>query len=206
MATATAITGALGFAGGAAKFFQGRKMQKDAEKFIKNFQWQDLENPYETLSVSTLGADLRREEAGRMSATSIDALQSGGTRALVGGIGKVQANNNITNREIAANLDEQQKRIDYAKAGQDVVNQNMIESRQANELAGYGQMMNVGMGMKYGGITDAINGIGAGAQGLSGLQSGVPQVSSQGGMSMINGMPPMTQGNASLYYGNQGMS
>ena len=65
-----AVTGALGIASGAvsavsgaAKFFEGRRMQRRAEEALANFEWQNLENPYEALQVSTLGADLQREEA-----------------------------------------------------------------------------------------------------------------------------------------------
>ena len=65
--------------------------------------------------------------------------------------------NNDVSREIGADLDRQQKQIDYSAAGQEVQNQNMREERQANELQGYGQMMNVGMGMKYGGLSNIYN-------------------------------------------------
>jgi hypothetical protein len=58
------------------------------------------------------------------------------------------------NKEIASNLDEQRKAIDFASAGEEGKIRDMMENRQANELAGYGQMLNVGMGMKYGGVSD----------------------------------------------------
>ena len=126
MATATAATG---LAMGAAKFFSGRAQQKKAEKLINNFKWQDLQNPYEDLSVSTLGADMRKEEAGRTTATSVDALSQGGARTLVGGLGKVQDSNNQANKDIAAGLDEQQKNLDKLSAGQIVANQTVIEKK-----------------------------------------------------------------------------
>ena len=155
-----AATAGIGAATGIAKFFEGRSMQKKAEQFIENFEWQDLQNPFRNLQVSTVGADFRAEEAARMAATSVDAIRSGGARTIAGNLGRVQAQNNAVNKEIAANLDEQQKRIDYAAAGQDVRNQELVERRQSNELQGYGQMMNVGMGMKYGGLTNIANAAG----------------------------------------------
>lgn len=165
---ATAITGgvqaATGIAGGISKFFEGRKMQRNAQTMIDNFEWNDLKNVHENQQVSTLGADLQREENARNNATSINALQNAGTRGLVGGLGRVQAQNNLSNRQIAANLDEQQKQIDYATAEDNANIRGMIEQRQTNELQGYGQMLSTGMGMKYGGIGDIINGLGAGAQ------------------------------------------
>lgn len=157
MATATAITGV---AGSAAKFFEGRKMQKTAQKMIDQFKWQDLKNPYAETSVSTLGADLQKEQGLISDATAVEALSKGGVRGLVGGLGQVQGQSNVRSKEIAAGLDEQQKQLDFAAAGQDVQNQMMIEKRQTDELAGYGQMMNTGMGMKMQGITDLANTMG----------------------------------------------
>ena len=158
MATATA---GVGLVGGAAKFFGGKSMQKKGEKFIENFKWNDLKNPYKDESVSTLGADMRREEAARTTATTVDALGKAGARELVGGIGKVQDANNKVNKDIGAGLDKQQKAINTRAAGQEVVNQNMMEKRQGDELAGYGQMMNTGMGMKSQGIDGMVNAVGA---------------------------------------------
>lgn len=116
---------------------EGLKMQAEAKEKIANFEWQDLD----ALPVSTMGSDLMREEAARNAAMSIDALR-GSDRALIGGIGQVQANNNNVNREVAATLDQQINSDAAARRA-------MMENRQANELAGYGQMYNTGMGMKY---------------------------------------------------------
>ena len=151
---AASVGNAVGAIAGYSKWREGRKMQKKAQALIDNFEWEELKNPYKDLQVSTMGADLRREENARMGATAVDALQGGGTRAIVGGLGRLQAQNNLMNREIAANLDEQRKSIDYAAAQDDTRIRDMIEKRQSDELQGYGQMLNVGMGMKYGGAAD----------------------------------------------------
>ena len=169
MAMATAAQGALGLVGGATKFFEGRKMQREAQKKIDAFEWNDLENVHKNQQVSTLGSDLLREENARATATTTDALRGGGNRAIVGGLGRVVAQSNSVNREAAANLDQQQKQIDFAKAQDDVRIREMIEKRQSDELQGYGQMLNTGMGMKYSGIGDAINAVGVVGQGLSGM-------------------------------------
>lgn len=167
----------IGAIGGAAKFFEGRKMQKQAQSAIDNFQWQDLKNPFENLQVSRLGADLQREEAGRTTATSVEALRSGGTRGIIGGLGRVNAQNNLLNRQIGADLDQQQKRIDFARAEDDTRIRSMQEQRQANELQGYGQAMSVGLGMKHDGIGNVMNAVGAigqmgGSQGSGGAGGG----------------------------------
>lgn len=157
-------TGVVGAGVGLAKFFEGRSMQKRAQGMIDNFQWDDLTNPYKDLQVSTLGSDLQTEQANINTATSTEAMRAGGTRALVGGLGRQQAMNNQMNRQIGADLDQQQKQIDFAAAGQDVRNQAIMEQRQSNELAGYGQMLGAGQQMKFGGMTDILNTAGFAAQ------------------------------------------
>ena len=155
---ASAIGGAIS---GFSTMKEGKAMQAAGQSGIDNFAWQDLTNPYKNLSASTAGAEMRADEGARAAATSVNALQQGGNRALVGGVGRVQAQNNALNREIAANLDEQNKNIDFAAAGQDVANQGVIEKRQQDELAGYGNMVNVGMDMRQNGMGQLVSAAGA---------------------------------------------
>lgn len=152
-----AITSGLGLAMGAAKFFEGRKMQREMQRAIENFEWDDLSNVNEGRQVSRLGADLRREELGRSTATSMDALRGGGARTIVGGAGKVVQQNNQVNREIGADLDKQQFSIDRDYAQDEARIRQMEETRQQQKLQGYGQMMSTGMGMKYQGMGDVLN-------------------------------------------------
>lgn len=187
MAMATAAQGAIGLVGGAAKFFEGRKMQRQAQQLIDNFEWQDLENAYTNKQVSTLGSDLMREENSRAMATATGALREGGSRALIGGLGKVVSQSNTMNRQIAANLDEQQKALDLAAAEDDVRIRSMVEERQANELAGYGEMLQQGRSMKNAGFSEGLNAIGGIGAGLAGSFSGlssVPQAMSSASVSI----------------------
>lgn len=187
MAMATAAQGAIGLVGGAAKFFEGRKMQRQAQQLIDNFEWQDLENAYTNKQVSTLGSDLMREENSRAMATATGALREGGSRALIGGLGKVVSQSNTMNRQIAANLDEQQKALDLAAAADDVRIRSMVEERQANELAGYGEMLQQGRSMKNAGFSEGLNAIGGIGAGLAGSFSGlssVPQAMSSASVSI----------------------
>lgn len=147
-------TGVIGGGVGLAKFFEGRAMQKRAQNSIDNFQWDDLTNPYKDLQVSTLGSDLQTEQANINTASTTQALRAGGTRALVGGLGRQQALNNTLNKEIAAGLDKQQTEIDFAAAGQDARNQVMVEKRQTDELAGFGAQLGAGQQLKFGGLAD----------------------------------------------------
>lgn len=190
MAMATAALGAIGLAGGAAKFFEGRKMQREAQKKIDAFEWQDLENAYTNKQVSTLGSDLMREENSRAMATATGALREGGSRALIGGLGKVVSQSNTMNRQIAANLDEQQKALDLAAAADDVRIRNMVERRQADELAGYGEMLQQGRSMKNAGFSEGLNAIGTLGTGVSGSFSGsssVPQAMSSEELTPLSG-------------------
>lgn len=173
MAGATAITegvqGAVGIAGGISKFFEGKKLQRRAQKFIDDFEFSNLNNVQEDRQVSTRGADLAIEESNRMAATSVDALRSGGSRAIIGGLGRVEANRNMVNREVGANLDMQEKEIQAAIAQDNGIIRGMRERRETDELFGYGQMLNVGLGMKYGGIADSVNALGAISQSFGGM-------------------------------------
>lgn len=155
---ASAIGGAIS---GFSTIKQGKKMMAAGQAGIDNFKWQDLSNPYKNLTASTAGAEMRADEGARATATSVNALQAGGNRALVGGVGKVQAQNNLLNRDIAASLDEKNKEIQFAAAGQDVNNQAITEKRQTDELAGYGNMVNVGMDMKQNGMGQLVAAAGA---------------------------------------------
>jgi hypothetical protein len=175
MAIASAATAAVSVGMGAAKFFKGRKMEKAGERFIENFEWQDLQNPFENQQVSTMGRDFMQEQSNIGGATAVNALREGGQRALVGGLGRVEASRNDMNRQVANNLDTQQQAINTDIARQTTVNQGIIEKRQGDELAGYGQMMNVGMGLQNQGMTDVVNGLSSATASLKGMPAPQPQ-------------------------------
>lgn len=182
MAIATA---SVGVAGGVAKFFEGRAMQKRAQSLIDNFEWQELTNSYENQQVSTLGSDLRTEQSNITTAGNVEALRGGGNRGLVGGLGRVQAQSNLVDRDIASELDKQQKQIDFAVSGQDAKNQAMMEKRQGDELAGYGQMLGMGQQAKFGGMTDLMN-VG-GFMGQTDIGKGIDKSATDGIMNLFKG-------------------
>lgn len=136
----------VGMIQGEKKYKEGKKMMREAQRLIDEFEWQDLDDS----QISTIGSEFRQEEAARTTSTAMDTIRSGGTRGILGATGYIQANNNALNKEITAYLDEQQKMLDARNVA-------MIETRQQGELAGYGNMLNVGMGLKYGGIADYYN-------------------------------------------------
>ena len=154
MAIATGIVGA---ATGAAKFFEGASQESRAQDAINKFRFSELQNPYRSTRVSTLGADLQAMQASQQGASALDALQASGTRGVLGGLPQLTAQQQNLNQRIGADLDQQQTRLDYAAAQQDVRNQELMRQAESQELAGYGQQLNVGMGMKYGGLTNIAN-------------------------------------------------
>jgi hypothetical protein len=147
--TAIAATGALA---SGIQAISGAKQRRDARTALENYQRQDLENVAEGLQVSTLGADLQREEQARMASSQVSALQGAGVRGLVGGLGRVEAGNQMANREIAANLDAQQKQIDQMYAQDEANIRGMQEQREIADVAGYSSQYNAGNAMLWQGI------------------------------------------------------
>ena len=163
MGIASAVVGGIG---AITKAVSGASEARRAREALANYRRQELRNVYEGLGVSTLGANLRREEAARMAATSIDALQASGTRGVLGGIGGVQQQSNLVNRQIAADLDEQQKQLDRLRAQDQARIRQIQEQREAEDLQGLGQQLQTGR-------QDFLSGIGdiAGVVGSLGRQS-----------------------------------
>jgi len=126
VATATAIVGA-----GVSAYtaIDEAKKKKAAAKALQNLEQPELNNSAENLQVSTLGSDLQREEQARLASTQTEALKESGTRGVIGGSGRVEANNQRVGREIGAGLDEQQKDIDKLKAQDDINLRNVKETR-----------------------------------------------------------------------------
>lgn len=168
MGAAAAVSAGLSVVEGGINFFEGRRREKAAKEALENFNFTELENVHEGRQVSTLGSDLVREENARISATGVDALRNAGTRGLIGGLGRVQQNNNLLNSRIAANLDEQQVAIDRDIANDNANIRRMRETRETNELQGIGQELNNAGLQKNKGIGQAFDGLQTGAAAIGG--------------------------------------
>lgn len=181
---------AIGAVGGIAKTIMGAGQARRARKAIDAYDRQELTNVYGGLSVSTMGADLQREELARATATGVQALQQGGVRGLVGGLGKLQAGNIQQSRQIGADLDVQQKEIDKLRAGDERRIQQMTERREEADLAGLGQQLAVGQQNLYSGVGD----IAQSASAFGGMLGGAgrPQVSSVNSGVQSYGASPFT--------------
>lgn len=147
--TAIAATGALA---SGIQAISGAKQRRDAKNALENYQRQELNNVAEGLQVSTLGSDLQREEQARMAASQVGALQGAGVRGVIGGLGRVEAGNQMVNREIAANLDAQQKQIDQMYAQDQANIRGMQEQREVGDISALSSQYNAGNQMMWQGI------------------------------------------------------
>ena len=131
---AVGIGGASAIMGG-IQAFSGGKQKKKIAKEIANQKEVPLTNIADGMTVSTLGADLKKEGAMRLAATQTAALAEGGSRNLIAGIGSVDNNLKNTDAEIATNLDEQQNNITNVRAQDAGRIQSAKEQRQQAKLA-----------------------------------------------------------------------
>lgn len=155
-----AAAAAVGAVAGGVQFFQGREQERKAQAAIDSFKAQDLVNPFEDLQVSTLGAELQREEAARLGASQVEAIRGAGTRGIIGGLWRQQAALSQVTRQTGADLDRQQKQIDFAEAEDKIRTRAIQEQRERDELAGLGQQLATGQALKYQGIGTFVQGLG----------------------------------------------
>lgn len=114
---------------------QAVKGAKDANRYaqakrdlINNRQ--ELSNITEGMRVSTLGAEMQTQEAQRRFATSVDALQAGGVRGVVGGLAQQEQMQQRLQQGISADLDRQQAQIEQMRAQDEGRIRQMKESRE----------------------------------------------------------------------------
>lgn len=145
MAAATSIAMAgVGLLGSGYQAIKGAKDARDAKNALDNYQRQEFNNVAEGMQVSTLGADLQREEQARLASTQVGALQGAGVRGVLGGLGRVEAGNQMLNRQIGAELDAQQKQIDQMYAQDEANIRNMQEQREMQDISGLSSQYNAG--------------------------------------------------------------
>lgn len=153
MAAATSIAMAgVGLLGSGYQALKGAKDARDAKDALDNYKRQEFQNIAEGMQVSTLGADLQREEQARLAATQVGALQGAGVRGIVGGLGRVEAGNQMSERQIAADLDMQQRQIDQMYAQDQANIRSMQEQREQQDISGLSSQYNAGNQMMFQGI------------------------------------------------------
>lgn len=169
MGAVTAASAGLGVIGGLSQMISGSKEKRDAQRALENYQRQQLKNVQENRTVSTLGSDLQREEQQRLAATQVDALRGGGTRALVGGLGRVESGNQRVNQQISADLDMQQKEIDAAIAQDQANIRGMQENRENADIAALSSQYMAGKQDQNTGMGNIIQGAGMFGNAIGGM-------------------------------------
>ncbi|MGK6342838.1 hypothetical protein ACMGDK_11400 [Chryseobacterium sp. DT-3] len=166
MPAAIAIIPAVLAAGvGVAQMTSANKQAKKLQNQINEYDRQDLTNPYESLQVSTLGADRTREDMARNFATAANTVAQGGSRAVNSFIPNIIAQQNDAQAKIMADLDQQEKeRQRLVAQGNSMVTQ-MQENRENNDLLGLGNALNVAN-------QNRVNGVNQLSQSLLSIASG----------------------------------
>jgi hypothetical protein len=195
--TVTAIALGVSAAASTAQAVSGAARASKAKKALENFQRQELKNVTEGMRVSTLGAELQTQEAQRRFATGVEALRSGGVRGVVGGLTGMEQQQQQLQRQISADLDQQQQAIEQARVQEEANIRSMTEQRESSQIAGLGaeiaagrQQVNAGltglgqtalsaatMGLGAGEATNAVGGV------VSGIKSGADVTSQIAGLS-----------------------
>lgn len=161
MPAATTILLATGLAVGAAsstaQVIQGSKQQKAAKKALDNFQATEIENAYKNLAPSTAGAELQAETVSRQAATMSEQAGKAGARGVVGASGQIAEFETQNMRQIAAYLDERQKEYQTLIAQGEMQAQQLKVQQEGQELAGIGNLMNVGQQNLFGGLNNLAN-------------------------------------------------
>ncbi len=175
-------TAVVGAGLGVYQTLEGAKQKEQARKALDEYKRQQLKNVGEDLRVSTLGTDTLREEQSKLTAQQIESLSGGGNRALVGGLGRIEAGNQAVNDRIAASLDEKQKEIDMIIAEDDARIRSMQENREIGDINALSSQYNAGNEAMQMGIGQAIGGVGAvansvGNAGKSATTEGASEVS-----------------------------
>jgi hypothetical protein len=152
MGVATGIAAGVGLLGSGFQAIKGQQQARAAQRELENYQRQELRSPYEDVQVSTMGADLQREEQARLAASQVESLQGAGVRGLVGGLGRVEAGGQMMNAQIGANLDEQRRNIDMALAQDRGTIRGMQEQREMQDIAALSSQYNAGNQMFWSGL------------------------------------------------------
>jgi hypothetical protein len=150
---------------------QSAKASKEKKRIAKEaaaMKDPALTNVADGMQVSMRGADLKTEQQARLAANQVGALSEGGTRSLMGGIGRVTAGNQSVNDGIAANIDEQETNIQNIRAQDEGRIQGAKEQRQQGKLAALSSQYNAASDAGAQGMGQMIQGAGMAAGAASG--------------------------------------
>lgn len=170
MAWVSVGTGAASAIFGGIQALGAGKQKKKIAKEIANMKENPLTNIADGLQVSTRGVDLQKENQARLASTQMDALSEGGSRSLIGGVGRVSAASQDVNAAIGADLDAQQKNIDMVRA-EDAGRIRMTkEERQRAKLAALSGQYNAAATQQQQGFGNMISGLASAGSGIAGKE------------------------------------
>ena len=138
------IGGGLGVFSSLGQGLFGNKQIKEAKQALNDFEFQELENVFKDMPISTVGSDIMREEASRTTAGMVDAARSGGVRGVLSALPRIQQYSNDVNNDIAMDMDNQIRERNRLIAEDKARIRSMQEQRDRDELAGLGQQLAVG--------------------------------------------------------------
>lgn len=171
-AVSSAIIGGSGLVMSGVQAIDGMNRSKKAQRELNNYERQELDNAFENVQISTMGADLMREEGARTTANLVDATQMGGARTVIGGIPRVVGASNEINREAAKMLDDQVQRREYAIAGDNARIEGITENRDNANINALSSQVDAGRKDMWSGFGSALSsaaymgrGMGANASG-----------------------------------------
>lgn len=170
MGAATAVSagaGALGAVTGAVSMFTEAKNKKKIAKEIANQKEVPLTNIADGMQVSTAGSNLQKQQQAQLAATQTSALQEGGTRALISGMGSVTAGSQDLNARVAAGLDEQVTNISNVKAQDEQRIQSAKEQRANAKLAALSSQYNAASQNQAQGMATMVQGAGMAGNSLA---------------------------------------
>lgn len=180
MGAASAGAGALTAVTGAISTFSEMANKKKIAREIKNMKEVQLTNIADGMQVSTRGADLKKEKQAQLATTQTSALQDGGARALIGGLGRVSQGSQDVNDSIAANLDEQENNITNVRAQDEQRIQTTKEQRQANKMAALSSQYNAASQNQAQGMANVVQGAGMAGNALANAPAGTAKTAKGG--------------------------
>lgn len=155
---AVGVGGLSAISGGITAIGANKRKKKIASE-VANMKEVPLENIATGLKVSTLGAKNRKEGQSVLEATQMASLAGSGTRGLLAGTGSIAAGSQAVNRDIAANLDEQQKEIDMLKAEDEGRIRGIKEQRNKDKLAALSSQYNAAADAEQQGYSQILQGV-----------------------------------------------
>lgn len=125
---------------------------EEAMEAMDNLNFQDLENVYKNIEISTMAQDMQREETARGVSTAIDAASKTGARGVVGSMQDILDYQSKSIQSIAAQLEEKRTRRDELIAADEARIREMRERRTEMESMALSNLYATGYAEKMKGV------------------------------------------------------